>query len=94
MSEPPERNPPPARTDSTADRSAFLLTPWPDTPETFFLQGRSAQPAFDDSKLWWFDWAPDGGVKVDELGVTMTVTSMDARGLTLQVHDADEVDQR
>ncbi len=69
------------------------LTPWINTPETLLLPGRAAQGAFDDSKLWWFDWDSDAGVKVDEYGVTMKVTTVDAKGLTVQVHGADEVDQ-
>jgi len=67
------------------------LTPWLGAPETLFLRGRSAQSAFDDAQVWWYDWAPDAGVKVDKLGVIIRVTAMDARGLTLKVHGADEV---
>ena len=74
---------------STAPTPGLWLTPWMYTPETLFVAGRSPQPTFDDAKLWWYDWAPDAGVKVDDLGVKMTVTAMDAKGLTLQVHGAD-----
>jgi immune inhibitor A len=70
------------------------LTPWPFTPETLLLKGRSAQRTFDDSKRWWYKWAPDAGVKIDELGVKMTVTAMDAKNLTLRVDGADAVDQQ
>jgi hypothetical protein len=33
-------------------------------------------------------------VKVDPLGVTLKVSAMDARGLTLKVHGADEVNKQ
>ena len=45
------------------------LTPSAGAPEKLWLPGRAAQPTFDDSRIWWFPWAPDAGVKIDELGV-------------------------
>ena len=79
---------------STKPTPDLRLTPWMNAPETLLLPGRAAQPSFDDSKVWWYDWAPTAGVKIDELGVTLTVTAMDAKSLTLRVHGADEVEQQ
>jgi immune inhibitor A len=78
---------------STAATPTLWLTPWANTPETLQLPGRSGQATFDDSKMWWFPWAPDSGVQVDDLGVRMTVSHMSPSGLTLRIHGADRFDR-
>jgi immune inhibitor A len=72
----------------TKSTPGMWLTPWVGTPEKLWLPGRRAQPTFDDSQIWWFPWAPDAGVKIEELGVRMTVKSMDRSGLVLRVRGA------
>ena len=73
----------------TSRTPGLSLMPAANAPEKVWVPGRAAQPTFDDSLTWWYRWAPAAGVKVDELGVRMTVKSQDRTGLTLSVHGAD-----
>lgn len=73
---------------STKSSPGMWLTPWSGTPEKLWLPGRKAQPTFDDSRMWWFPWAPDSGVFTEELGVRMTVKSMDRDGMVLWIRGA------
>jgi immune inhibitor A len=73
---------------STKSTPGMWITPWSGTPEKLWLPGRPAQAVFDDSRIWWFPWAPDSGVKLDELGVRIAVKSMDSKGMVLNVRGA------
>ena len=66
------------------------LTPWAGTPEKLWLPGRAAQPVFDDSRNWWFPWAPDAGVLTEPLGVRIAVKTQDSTGMTLKITGATE----
>jgi immune inhibitor A len=74
---------------STSPTRTLSLAPWRGSPENLVLAGRLAQPVFDDSQLWWFDWAPDCGAKLDQLGVTIEVKGTTKAGLKIHVHGAD-----
>jgi immune inhibitor A len=73
---------------STRASKGMWLTPWIDTPEKLWLPGRKAQPTFDDSRTWWFPWAPDAGVLTEQLGVRMTVENQHSTGMKLKVRGA------